>query len=374
MRKIIRHWSVIFLLLAASCALFSVDSFAANKMWWATGLTGGSGALDGIDGESLTDGDGAFVFRDNSGTYEGYFYRLEDYASNPPDESSPDTITPDTNSGSKRWKLLTVSASTFTGDGSGLTGLATTAADNTWTGTNTYTTTVAFQQTDGTPICTMPTAPPGANSILECSPAGTGGWVETGSITATGGVTIESASSGQIACWHTDETSLTSCGTPQTDNSTASHLLCKDSDGHIENCGGVTISGTTSPIININPQEVNGSTAGSLSAVQVTNTTVYNTGQTDDTYLTLPTAAAGLQALFTVGTTVAKYWGVRAGTNDKIYLIASSGAVTAGSDNGYVRMTSAQIGQAFACWTFKTDAYDWMCKAISIGTSTFVVP
>ena len=23
------------------------------------------------------------------------------------------------------------------------------------------------------------------------------------------------------------------------------------------------------------------------------------------------------------------------------------------------------------CWTFKTDAYDWMCKAISIGTSTF---
>jgi hypothetical protein len=35
-------------------------------------------------------------------------------------------------------------------------------------------------------------------------------------------------------------------------------------------------------------------------------------------------------------------------------------------------MTNAQVGQAFACWTFKTDAYDWMCRAISIGTSTFV--
>jgi hypothetical protein len=35
-------------------------------------------------------------------------------------------------------------------------------------------------------------------------------------------------------------------------------------------------------------------------------------------------------------------------------------------------MTAAQIGQSYACWTFKhTDDYDWFCKAISIGTSTF---
>jgi hypothetical protein len=118
--------------------------------------------------------------------------------------------------------------------------------------------------------------------------------------------------------------------------------------------------------------EVDGKADTSLSAAQVSGTVVYNTGQADaDVTLTLPTAAAGYNALFTVGTARAKKWRVRAGTNDKIYLIAAAGTVAAGSDNGYATLANAQIGQSFACWTFKTDAYDWQCKAISIGTSTF---
>lgn len=119
--------------------------------------------------------------------------------------------------------------------------------------------------------------------------------------------------------------------------------------------------------------EVDGSTdQTALTAQQVTNTVIYNTGQADaDVFLLLPTAAAGMNFLATVGTARAKHFGVEAAANDKIYLIAADGTVTAGDDNAGVVMTAAQVGQSFACWTFKTDAYDWQCKAISIGTSTF---
>ena len=133
MRKIINYWIVVLILLVASLVPFVSE--AANKMWWATGLTGGSGALDGIDGDSLTDGDGAFVFRDNSSTYEAYFYRLEDYVAAPPAESSPTTITPNTNPGNKRWKLLKlyateVSATTLTGAVTGNASTSTALAAN----------------------------------------------------------------------------------------------------------------------------------------------------------------------------------------------------------------------------------------------------
>lgn len=121
--------------------------------------------------------------------------------------------------------------------------------------------------------------------------------------------------------------------------------------------------------------EVDGSSSVSLTAAQVSNTVVTNRGQAAaDVALGLPTAVAGYAAVFTVGTTQSNKWGVQAGASDKIYLIAAAaGTVTAGADNGYARMTAAQVGQAFACWTFQTGVseWDWMCKAGSIGTSTF---
>jgi hypothetical protein len=120
--------------------------------------------------------------------------------------------------------------------------------------------------------------------------------------------------------------------------------------------------------------EVDGSAAGTLTAAQVSGTIITNRGQAaSDVALTLPTAAAGYNALFTVGTAQTNKWGVRAGTNDKIYLLNADGTISAGSDNGYARMTAAQVGQAFACWTFQTgaSAWDWQCKASAIGTSTF---
>ena len=119
-------------------------------------------------------------------------------------------------------------------------------------------------------------------------------------------------------------------------------------------------------------QEVDGHAAVTLTSLQMSNSVIYNTGQAaEDVALGLPTCAAGLHGLFTVGTAQTNKWGVQAGASDKIYLIAADGTISAGADNGYARMTNAQVGQQFECWSFKTDAYDWACKAIAIGTSTF---
>jgi hypothetical protein len=160
---------------------------------------------------------------------------------------------------------------------------------------------------------------------------------------------------------------------------TAGHALIADGSGGVGDGGeiipltagqGISIG---SGVISQTPTaEVDGHASGNLTAANVTNTIIYNTGQAaEDIASTLPTAAFGYSFLYTVSTAQSNKAGVRANTGDKVYLLAADGTVSAGSDNGYARMTAAQVGQCFACWTFKTDAYDWMCKAIAIGTSTF---
>lgn len=122
--------------------------------------------------------------------------------------------------------------------------------------------------------------------------------------------------------------------------------------------------------------EVDGSTDITLTATQMKNTVVTNFNMSDaNHYCTLPTAAAGMNALFTVGTArTGKRWGVKAGAADKIYLVAAAnGNFTAGSDAGYARMNSCEVGQSFHVFSFKTGAatWDWIAKEISVGTSTF---
>jgi hypothetical protein len=140
--------------------------------------------------------------------------------------------------------------------------------------------------------------------------------------------------------------------------------------------GVVTIEGATI-LTNTVPSVVDGHAAANLTAASMSDPrcSVTNYGQSaEDVAVTLPTAAANLSCLFNVGTAQSgNKWGVRAGTNDKIYLIAAAGTIGVGNDNGYARMTAAQVGQSFACWSFTTGsgAYDWQCKAISIGSSTF---
>jgi len=72
----------------------------ANKFYPAVALTGGgTGALDKIDGDSLSDLDAAIVVTSN----KAYFYTLD--ASSGASESSPGVISPDSNAGNKRWVL-----------------------------------------------------------------------------------------------------------------------------------------------------------------------------------------------------------------------------------------------------------------------------
>jgi len=79
-------------------------SYSANKMWWASCRSGGGDCLDGIDGSSITAGDGAIVIYDIGGTVASVeFYRA--YASSAV-ESDPSVISPDDNAGTMRWHRI----------------------------------------------------------------------------------------------------------------------------------------------------------------------------------------------------------------------------------------------------------------------------
>lgn len=137
-----------------------------------------------------------------------------------------------------------------------------------------------------------------------------------------------------------------------------------------------TVPDVATPTFAYSSAIIDGSAAVTLTAAQMkaVNCEVTNYGQAAaDVRITLPAAAFGYSCLFTVATAQSNHWGVLAGANDKIYLISSAGVATAGDDAAAAVMTAAQLGQAFACWSFNSGnaTYDWMCKAISIGTSTF---
>ena len=116
-----------------------------------------------------------------------------------------------------------------------------------------------------------------STGLFGCGPDGTCAWTNIADLEATipisGEITDE-----QVACWESSETpgtnKLKSCGTKTTDNSTATHLLCKDDSGEIENCtlAGLAISGTTSPTITVESIPAN-ATVNAAGEVTVDTTT-----------------------------------------------------------------------------------------------------
>ena len=73
----------------------------ASKCWFRTSLTGGDiGALDAIDGNLISESDGAIVIT------EYYYYVYYCDIDSSVEESAPDYILPDENSNGKYWKLV----------------------------------------------------------------------------------------------------------------------------------------------------------------------------------------------------------------------------------------------------------------------------
>ena len=113
-------------------------------------------------------------------------------------------------------------------------------------------------------------------------------------------------------------------------------------------------------------KEIIKTATGDLTAVEISGTLINNYGQAADVVLTLPVAVSGLSFMVVCGTTVAKYYHIKASINDKIYLDG-----TAGADNGYVGIASAAVGATITFMAFQTgaEAYDWIATTIS-GTWT----
>lgn len=98
-----------------------------------------------------------------------------------------------------------------------------------------------------------------------------------------------------------------------------------------------------------------------LDAIEGAGVIVNNYGQDSDATITLPEAAEGLSLAVILGTTVAKYYRLKAATGDCIYL---SGV--AGGDGEYVGIASAVAGAMITFVAFKTGAssYDWFATTV----------
>ena len=88
-----------------------------------------------------------------------------------------------------------------------------------------------------------------------------------------------------------------------------------------------------------------------------------------DVTLDLPAAVPGMSTLYHVITAQSYKWGVRAPATDTMQIVAADGTLGTETTQGYARMTTAQAGQVFACWSIVSNK--WQCKAGAIGTSTF---
>ena len=121
-----------------------------------------------------------------------------------------------------------------------------------------------------------------------------------------------------------------------------------------------TIGGTTPGIIYGLNGEIFKTASGDspLTALQVSGTIVSNYGMTDaDCVISVPTAAAGYSFVLILPAVRARYFKLRAGANDKFYLLG-----VAGSDNGYVGVASGYAtGASCSVFTFKASDgnYDW---------------
>lgn len=354
-------WVAVFLILLPLSLYFSPCAHCANKMWWATCLTGGtSGCLDALDGDNLTDGDSAVVVRDNSGTYEGYFYRLEDTAAA---ESSPLVISPDTNAGNKRWRLLKIFADGIK------TPLLTLADDST---------------------LTLPAAAPEAASVMVVQSDGSSGWSSILTEITLPQITdllfpdgVESASDGFLTCVYEDNGAITMapCGakTTYTEPEGTLKAICATGTETTGACDPTAHPGGFSSIEigHTSDTTIARAAAGDVTVegvkifdrnrvVTATKTSAYTIG-TDDAneayggviyvtsaaVITAPAVAVGMS--FTVITIGAIAVSLDVNANDKMYL---DGVLL---DDGDKATNTSTTGDTIVCTYFSADG--WYCMS-----------
>jgi hypothetical protein len=178
---------------------------------------------------------------------------------------------------------------------------------------------------------------------------------------------------------------LEDAGEQVTDNSTASHFLYKDSDGHVENAtttgSGTTMVLATSPAIAtpaITQLEVyidcNGSedpysyctsaNASTLTATQVSRTLINSYGRGEAQTVTLPAAATGYTFIAIVGTQHNSAWKIQRAGSDTITW-SSGGTDTTGKT--YFQETNQAVGSRVSCTTYKSAAaaWSWLCGSVT---------
>jgi hypothetical protein len=237
--------------------------------------------------------------------------------------------------------------------------------------------TAASDVTVTLPSATSTLAILGANTFTGTQALGANNLTMTGSIAATGNRVTK--------LWATDIESTnmpTVGGTAILSSLTAPQFTTIElgavSDTTLArvSAGVISVEGAT-VLTNTTPAVIDGSAHVHLTAAQMSDPRchVSNYGQTTaDVNIGLPAAAANLSCFFDVETAQSNHYGVLAAAGDAIRIVAADGTVGAfGTDADAVVMTAAQAGQSFACWSTRTgaSAYDWSCKAVAIGTSTF---
>lgn len=188
-------------------------------------------------------------------------------------------------------------------------------------------------------------------------------------LTVSGNATISGTNTGDVSLATNSGLVLSSqvinMGTPATITGSSTNTVSGSTHNHNLDLSSPSAIGETAPsTIRSFMNEVLVTVSTALTTLQTSGVIINNYGQDTDVVNDLPAAAKGLNFIAILGTTVAKYYRFRCldAANDKIYLDG-----VAGSDDGYVGVASAAIGNAISFVTFQTGSgtYDWFATTLS---------
>lgn len=170
---------------------------------------------------------------------------------------------------------------------------------------------------------------------------------------------------------NTDGVTLADGGAVSTDNSTASHFLYKDGDGHIENATvtgtGTTMVLSTGPSITLPQVEIHG-VSDPLTAAQVSGSIITNYGADGADTTTLPAAAAGYNFIAINATKYDGDWLIHTGGSNDVYIDLGDGTLLSGKN--HIIFHNAEVGCQVTCYSFRSgaSAYSWRCQSASSTT------